>query len=70
MFKNKMFIKEVCVKLGFRIEMINDVYKYINSFTESKTFSIFAEEVINHSKRSLLLLVFIYQVKSMRTSKE
>lgn len=46
MFKNKMFIKEVCVKLGFRIEMLNDVYKYINSFSESKTYSIFAEEVI------------------------
>jgi hypothetical protein len=46
MLKNKLLIKEVCIKLGFRIEMTNDVYKYINSFTESKTHSIFAEEVL------------------------
>jgi hypothetical protein len=46
MLKNKQLIKEVCVKLDFRIEMVNDVLKYIHSFTESKTHRLFAEEVI------------------------
>lgn len=45
MLNNKPLIKEVCVKLGLRIEMINDVFKYIHSFSKTK-FTVFADEVI------------------------
>jgi hypothetical protein len=43
-FKNKHIIKEICFKLSFRIEMIHDVYDYMESFQKSKTHN-FPEDV-------------------------
>ena len=45
MLKNKSIVKEICVKLNIKIEMINDVYSLVESFLESKTHS-FSDEVI------------------------
>jgi len=42
---NKNIIKEICIKLNLRIEMINDVFSLVESFINSKTHS-FSEEVI------------------------
>lgn len=45
MLKNKKMIKEICVKLNTKIEMINDIYKYVDTFSESNSHG-FSEEVI------------------------
>ena len=45
MLANKLILKEVCVKLNLKIEMINDVYSLVESFILSKTHS-FSEEVM------------------------
>jgi hypothetical protein len=42
-FNNKL-IKEICIKLDFRIEMIHDVISYFDAFKNSKTHS-FREDV-------------------------
>jgi hypothetical protein len=41
---NNKLIKEICIKLDFRIEMIHDVINYYESFKGSKTHS-FKEDV-------------------------
>jgi hypothetical protein len=41
---NKL-IKEICIKLDFRIEMIHDVISYMDAFKSSKTHN-FKEDVI------------------------
>jgi hypothetical protein len=42
-FNNKL-IKEICIKLDFRVEMIHDVIAYYHTFRTSKTHS-FREDV-------------------------
>ena len=50
LFKNKKIIKEICIKLEFRIEMIHDVYDYLESFQKSRTHN-FPEDVYSKSIR-------------------
>lgn len=45
MLANKLVIKEICLKLNLRIEMINDVYSFVDSFVDNKMHT-FTEEVI------------------------
>jgi hypothetical protein len=45
MINDKLLIKEICIKLNLKIEMINDVLLFVESFIKSKTHS-FSEEVI------------------------
>jgi len=44
-FKNKKIIKEICIKLNLKIEMINDVFKYCDIFYENNS-NNFSEEVL------------------------
>jgi hypothetical protein len=42
---NNYFIKEICIKLHLKIEIINDVYNYFEIFKKSSTHN-FSEEVV------------------------
>jgi hypothetical protein len=46
MMKNKSFIKEICIKLNFRIEMSNDVLTYVEMFQNSQTHNFSSEVII------------------------
>jgi len=41
---NNLFIKEICIKLDFRNEIINDVFTYTDMFNSSNTHN-FSDEV-------------------------
>jgi hypothetical protein len=45
LLSTKGMIKEICVKLELKMEMINDVLDFVNSFHMSKT-HCFKEEVV------------------------